>query len=1207
MSDSDAFSSIYSVDLTSGEYFSILRSPVYCSYIAEEGLWSDLTEQYKNNTVVEEDREVFAQATTLEHIRAALNKSGSLCHVEYRRTAAGHPLSWCRAAAVASDFDDEDRPTRFIFTMSDITAEKELRHTKDVYDFSLSGVDVFLWELDLIKDQITFADNPFTLKRKAEIGYPDVVPNASKYIMVNVMPESIETMQGIFDDIYAGKDYAGGIIHFRAGGDQGYTVCRISYRVIKDKDGKPVKAYGSEQNITDRLLAQNNYSRETSKIEADTEEFVFRMQVNLTRNKIMKVTPDLFGLMEAPSYDDVLGKPYFVKTTTADGKTLASILPRGELIKNFADGERHKILEYRYPGEIWKWIRVEFTIVQNPATSDVEMFMYCTDITRDRIQEMTVGRLTDIIYDHIGIVSMVDGSYMMQSVDGITEYNASRSYVERVADLAEHVPPEQKEETLAAFDFGKITEEIDRDGIYIINTEEIGEDGVSRFKMRQMSWLDDSKSLLLVCVSDVTNSEFEKRQKLQENEALRSQILSDQQIIQKSSMDAYDFLSVIDVASEIIELRGGSWFNGDVPTPDNMKILPYVKLIEFVSKNYAETEEAGAVFRERFKLSNVINELEKNQFIYFPFNFKDASDINRVKYKQFRFSWMDDEHTKILATRADVTSVMEKEKETNDQLRDALLAAESANAAKSDFLSRMSHDIRTPMNAIIGFSTLLLNNPNDPEKVEDQARKILSSSNHLLGLINDVLDMSKIETGKYHINLREFKLSEAISMIDQIMRPQMEGKKQKFDLYVSGVRHNTFIADDQRLQQILINILSNATKYTQSGGSIALRVKGMPETSGKYESISFEVKDNGRGMTEEYQKVIFEPFSREQLKNQDTEQGTGLGMAITRNLVNMMGGTISLESKLGEGSTFTVTLPMQLPDEDKDLAFWTSHDLTHMLVVDDEEEVCRNVIESMKGTGVNLEYALSGEAGVRMLESAHGKQDDFDVVLLDWKMPGMDGVETARQIRATLPPEVLIIILTAYDYSSIEEEAKAAGVDGFVQKPFFIQGFEQAVRDSDTFREMKSASIEIDSGVAEVEYSLEGLKILAAEDNELNAEILREILKMNGADVVIEPDGQKAFENFKNSPVGTYDLILMDIQMPVMNGYEAAEAIRDLSEDEETGGDKRAEAGNIAIVAMTANAFADDIQNALNAGMNAHIAKPIDISVFKRTIGKMLG
>ena len=653
---------------------------------------------------------------------------------------------------------------------------------------------------------------------------------------------------------------------------------------------------------------------------------------------------------------------------------------------------------------------------------------------------------------------------------------------------------------------------------------------------------------------------------------------------------------------------------------DLNKPIDYVTMLDSSIGQRIEPKEFAEV-KKNISIPHIVQMLAKDDTYLTTYDIKDPDGMKR---KQLTYCWLDDLKREILVTRIDATLTYEREQRQLAQLSDALNAAEAANKAKSEFLSRMSHDIRTPINAILGFSTLLLRDAENPEKVVDESKKILSSSRHLLGLINDVLDMSKIESGKIQLNVSEFSLAETVSLIDGIMRPQMEQKNQTFDIYVTGLRHDKFIADDNRIQQILINILSNATKYTEEGGRITMSVNGMPQTSGKFENILFEIADNGRGMTEEYQKVIFEPFSREWRGQNAKVQGTGLGMAITRNLVEMMGGTISVKSKENVGSTFSVMIPMRTPDRDEDIHFWEQHNVSKMLVVDDNKEVCGNVRDAMKESGVELDCANDGNTAVYKLGKAHDEGRDFDVVLLDWIMPGMDGLATTREIRKTLPPDVLIIILTAYDYSAIEEEAKAAGVDGFMLKPFFVSNLQKAID------EIKSAALAtaatdaagLATGAAGAGTDgrtgspqgasngasgnpLAGLNLLAAEDNELNAEILYEILLMNDARVTVEPDGKLVAERFRREPAGKFDMILMDVQMPVMDGYEATRAIRAMADDESLEPAKRREAANIPIIAMTANAFSEDVQNALVAGMNAHVAKPLNIELMKKTIAKL--
>jgi len=530
------------------------------------------------------------------------------------------------------------------------------------------------------------------------------------------------------------------------------------------------------------------------------------------------------------------------------------------------------------------------------------------------------------------------------------------------------------------------------------------------------------------------------------------------------------------------------------------------------------------------------------------------------------------------------------ERRSEQALREALEAAKTANESKSVFLSNMSHDIRTPMNAIVGLSTLLQRDAGDPEKVQEYTRKIMSSSQHLLGLINDVLDMSKIESGKATLNISEISLAEIVEELGTMMQPQAKAKGQEFKIDVYDICNEEVLGDRLRINQILINILSNAVKYTPEGGRIEMTVRQLPQYSKNYARFCFVVKDNGIGMSKEYLETIFQPFSREDSRKTAGIQGTGLGMAITKNLVELMGGTIEVESEPDRGSTFSIGLELRIEEQKVDPAFWEKHGVTKLLVVDDEEEICTGIRTAMTGTGVDLEYALCGETAVEMARQAQNEGRGFDLMLIDWQMPDISGIEAARRIRRIVPSQVPIMILTAYDISEIEEEGREAGIDGFLQKPFFLSNFKMMLgnlKAEDPAEEKTGGKDDL----------LAGKHILAAEDIELNAEILMELLKMAGADCVWACNGREALEKFRQSAPGEYDAILMDVQMPVMNGYEAAGAIRRCGHPQ---------AETIPIIAMTANAFSEDVKEALDAGMDKHVAKPVDMDKLKAAMREVL-
>ena len=557
----------------------------------------------------------------------------------------------------------------------------------------------------------------------------------------------------------------------------------------------------------------------------------------------------------------------------------------------------------------------------------------------------------------------------------------------------------------------------------------------------------------------------------------------------------------------------------------------------------------------------------------------------RIKQEQANLRHQEEMNAKLEESNA----MLARSKETAEE---AFRIAEEANRAKSSFLSNMSHDIRTPMNAIIGFAALLARDAENPEKVREYTKKITSSSQHLLGLINDILDISKIEAGKTTLNLSNENIMELIEGIDGIIRPQMKAKGHSFEVYSKDIRHESVVMDKLRLNQILLNLLSNAVKYTPDGGMVVLTVQEFPCKNRQLAHFRFIVKDNGYGMSEEYMKTLFQAFTREEDSVTNKIQGTGLGMAITKNLLDLMGGTIGVESEKGKGTVFTVDLNLQINEQEIDQSFWKKQGITRLLVVDDEEVIGQNIQLTMEGTGVTVDYRLDGKSAIEAVKEALAQNDPYHVVLLDWKMPGMDGLETAKRIREEVLENVPILILTSYDTSEIDEE-RAANLDAFLAKPFFLTSFRQKV---DMILNHESASAP-EEGKEDEQSVLQGMHILVAEDNEINAEILSEMLKISGASCEIYENGQLAMEAFGKSVPGQYQLILMDVQMPVMNGYEATKAIRQLDHPL---------AQTIPIIAMTANAFAEDVRDALEAGMNAHVAKPVDMAVLEQAVRKVM-
>lgn len=547
--------------------------------------------------------------------------------------------------------------------------------------------------------------------------------------------------------------------------------------------------------------------------------------------------------------------------------------------------------------------------------------------------------------------------------------------------------------------------------------------------------------------------------------------------------------------------------------------------------------------------------------------------------------------TIILYAIQDVTELKSEELRNRTALKEAFQAAEAANHAKSDFLSMMSHDIRTPMNAIMGMTTVAAMNIDDKERLKDCLNKITLSSHHLLALINDVLDMSKIESGKVTLSEEEFDMAKMVENLMAIIHPQIQEKNQQLKVNISNIIHENVIGDPLHLQQVFVNIMGNAVKFTPEGGTISFSIRERTSNipgNGFYEFI-FE--DTGIGMKEEFVEKIFEPFSRENSVNRQNIEGAGLGMSIANNIVRMMNGNIQVESTPGVGSKFTVQIYLKLQNE-KTEAVECLKDLK-VLVADDEPDVCENICEILNSIGMSSDGVLSGDEAIRKLSETHGNAEDYAVVILDWKMPGKCGVETTREIRKQLGYNLPIIILSAYDWSSIEQEAKEAGVNAFIAKPLFKSRLVYLLK---SLIEKQREEEKSDIGEAERK-NYSGKKVLLVEDIDLNLEIAVTLLEFIGVEVETARDGQQAVDMLSEKPENYFDMVFMDIQMPNKNGYEATKEIRaSVREDLKT----------IPIVAMSADAFSDDIQRALSVGMNDHVAKPVELPKLLAVIEKWI-
>lgn len=527
-----------------------------------------------------------------------------------------------------------------------------------------------------------------------------------------------------------------------------------------------------------------------------------------------------------------------------------------------------------------------------------------------------------------------------------------------------------------------------------------------------------------------------------------------------------------------------------------------------------------------------------------------------------------------------------------DELDKVRQEAVEANRSKSEFLSNMSHDIRTPMNAVVGMTAIAQANIDDKEQVQNCLKKIALSGRHLLGLINDVLDMSKIESGKLTLSIDQVSLREVMDGLVNMMKPQVNARKQNFEVIIRNISTEDVCCDSVRLNQVLINLLGNSVKFTPDGGHIRMTMYEEESLKGEdYIRVHFLVEDTGIGMAPEFIEKIFESFTRADAKRVHKTEGSGLGMAITKYIIDAMGGTIDVKSELEKGSCFHVTLDLKKARvQETDMVLPN----VRMLVVDDDAQLCENTAEFLKDMGIHAQWTLDAVSALAMIAEQYEKKEEYQIILSDWKLPGTDGISLAKEIRRRYGDEIPILLISAYDWSEIKGEAQGAGINGYLPKPLFKSTLFYGLRPFIT-GEKESAPKEQETKSAHTD--LTGRRILVAEDNELNWEIARELLSGQGIELEWAENGEVCLEKFRQSGEGFYDAVLMDVRMPVMNGYEATRQIRALN---------RKDAACVPIIAMTADAFAEDIKRCLECGMNAHVAKPIDFRELTRTLGKYI-
>ena len=890
---------------------------------------------------------------------------------------------------------------------------------------------------------------------------------------------------------------------------------------------------------------------------------------------------------------------------------LVRMSSRCALLEAFQKGLTEQHLEYdRLVEGKMRYVSTKVITIADPETQDVYAFFYTSDITSRRQNEMVIDTVMRQSCDFVAVLDPEEDSalFMFQSdiiKRIVPRWNSSEkiSYSKELKfAIQKLIPTEKQEELLQAADMRHVMQELEQKDSYVFSYD-VQELDRRVYKQVVYRWLDPARSKMLALQQDVTTTwlkeqerlraEAKKDQEIKERQEAARKALADKNLELEHSRD-----ELAETTNIIAGAGFGIWYI-TLPKDGHPCITGNAKFLEVMGVHEGEFTPEGLY---DYWYSRILKE-------DLPSVKQSVASMLEGKLSENTYRWL---HPKkgltyvrcggsvktnepdlqvLCGYHSDVTHIVGQEQKQKEALSRALKAAEQASRSKTTFLSNMSHDIRTPMNAIVGFASIAAAHPDDKEKVQDCLQKILLSSNHLQKLINDILDMSHIESGKFSLNIKRCSLSEIVHSIMPVLQPQIASKHHRFELETSNVRNEYVYADVLKLNQIMLNLVGNAVKYTPSGGTITIRIEQHPSEKPGWANYIFSIKDTGIGMSHEFMEHAFQPFEREATSTVSGIEGTGLGLTIAKNIIGIMGGTITVESEPGRGSEFVVTLELQLQEDICPDYHIEQLKGCRALVVDDDYTSCHSISKMLGEMGLRPDWTASSREALSRARTACSTNDPYEVFIIDWAMPDINGLDLVRRLRGELGANVPIIIITAYDWSDIAAEAKEAGVAAFCTKPIFMSDLKNSLLESIGATEGTENTSE------PLNVRIPDNRLLVVDDNELNREITVAVLEEIGFKVDTASDGAKAVEMLSNSLPGYYALVLMDVQMPVMDGYEATREIR-CSEREDI--------SSLPVIAMTANAFEEDKKRAVSSGMNAHIAKPLDVPILIETIRKFL-
>ena len=969
--------------------------------------------------------------------------------------------------------------------------------------------------------------------------------------------------------------------------------CAIHYAFIDDYDRHYV--YCTYTDIT-RLKRyeeqlQSVYASLGASFHQTDDDSLARVRANLTTNIVEEAngTSAFVPDNEDMTFEELLERRASFLPIAEERQIFMDTFSIDALTKSYMDGvvAVSKVLYSRLPNNSVFYVKITANVTRHPLSGDLVVFITEESNNPEKLASTINGKILakqfDLvayiardIYDvAIGDASMIEHGNIFPKV----KHGSYREYLEKqiIPALPDDEPYRMK--IREAMDLKTVFEMFKVKEPYSVDIEVDMEDG-HFYKRFDFYSVDPESEYCIVLKTDTTavrREQLEQEERKRELEYSRQELADTDEIMANVGFGMWHMtleegkasrLRANDKMKELLGIAG--------------KDLTEEEIYDAWYSHVPESERPEVMKRIEEMLSGKLSECI-NLWIH-----PDGHEM----YTRFGGTVAADENGRqvLRGYYSDVTETVREDRAQRDALADALVAAEHANKAKTTFLNNMSHDIRTPMNAIVGFTALATSHIDNRELVRDYLSKITVSSQHLLSLINDVLDMSRIESGKMTLDESEIHLPDLIHDLRTIIHANVTAKQLNLNIETQDVVNEDIIIDKLRLNQVFLNILSNAVKFTPNGGSISFCVSEKNSPIPGHAVFEFRIKDTGIGMSREYQKTIFEAFTREKTSTVSGIQGTGLGMAITKSIVDMMGGTISVNSEEGKGTEFIVTLPCRLNNSPVRVEEIPELEGLRALVVDDDTDTCLSVCSMLRAIGMKPEWTSSGKEAVIRTKDAVKQSEEFNAYIIDWQIPDMNGIEVVRRIRGIVGASAPIIILTAYDWGDIEDEARKAGVNSFCSKPIFLSELRSVLA-----APFKSETEEKNREEKTVDFT--GRKILLAEDNEMNQMIAEAILTEAGLEVEIANNGEEAVNKMKENPAGTYDVILMDIQMPMMDGYEAARHIRALPDEARAG---------IPIVAVTANAFEEDRRLALEAGMDGHLAKPYDIPKMLETLTRLI-